>query len=126
MAAALTSISAMASWVMRKKPLRLTPSIAVVFQGVLGERLGDEDAGIVDERVDAPGNWATASAITRFRCLGVGDAATGDGENLVAADGLIDGGDHAIVAIVVCSIERGADALRRAGNDQRPSARYPW
>jgi hypothetical protein len=49
------SISAMTRWVSQKNPVRLTPANErVVLRRVVGERLGDEDAGVVDQGVDAP------------------------------------------------------------------------
>ena len=75
------TISAMARCVMWKKPARLTPSDRrEVGLGVLGERLGDEDAGVVDQRIDAaePGHGFGDHALGGLR---VGDVA-GDGENV--------------------------------------------
>ena len=84
------SISATARCVMWKKPARLTPSIGgEVGLGVLGERLGDEDAGVVDQRVDAAELRATASAIDPLGGRRVGDVA-GDGQNVGRRDGLMD------------------------------------
>ena len=58
------AISAMARCVSQKNPVRLTPDHAgVVSGGVVGERLGDEDARVVDEGVDA----AEPSAALRRR-----------------------------------------------------------
>ena len=74
---------------------------AIVFGGVVGERLGDEDAGVVDQRVDA----AEARDRLRDDALGgrrIGDVA-GDGQD-VRIGGRLDRagiGDDAVVAVAV-------------------------
>jgi hypothetical protein len=55
----------------------------VVCLGVLGERFADKDAGVVDQRVDAPepGHAFRDSTLGRFS---IGDIA-GDDQNVVIA-----------------------------------------
>ena len=89
----------------------------IVLGGVLRERLCDEDAGIVDQRVDT----AKAGDGLRNHALGrlpVGDVA-GNGEHVIVArrlDGTC-GGDDAIIAIAKTLDQGGADALRCTGDD---------
>ena len=82
--------------------------------GVPGERLGDEDAGVVDERVDAP-EPRHGFKDHAFGRLPIGDVA-GDGKNLVVVRRLDRASrrDHAVIAIAIGPDERGADALRSA------------
>src|SRR6266478_467231 len=89
----------------------------VVGLGVLGERFGDEDAGVVDERVDAPEPCHAFGDRTRGR-LPIGDVA-GDDKNVVVARRLDRAcrRDHPIVAIAVGLDEGRSDALGCAGND---------
>jgi len=48
-----SSICATERCVMAKNPVRLNrDDVGVVLGGVIGERLGDEDASVVDQRVD--------------------------------------------------------------------------
>jgi hypothetical protein len=58
----------------------------VVGLGVLSERFGDEDAGVVDERVDAPEPRHAFRDCTLGR-LAIGDVA-GDDHDIVAAQRL--------------------------------------
>ena len=90
----------------------------VVGLGVLGEGLGDEDAGVVDERVDAPeprhalGNRALGR-------LPIGDVAGNrDDVVIVRRPHRARGGDHPVVAITIGFDERRADALRCAGDNR--------
>jgi len=49
------SIAAMTRWVTMKKPVRLTPRTSwVIVDGVVRERLANEDARLAHQRVDAP------------------------------------------------------------------------
>ena len=103
---------------MWKKPARLTLSApAIVGLGVIGERLGDEDAGVVDQRVDAaePRHGFRDHALGG---LGIGDVA-GDGQDVVIVRRLdrARGGDDAVVAVAIRLHQGRADALRCAGND---------
>ena len=88
-----------------------------VLGRVVGEGLGDEDAGIVDQRVDPPEarNRLPDHALGGRR---IADVAA-DGQD-VRITGLLDraGGRHdPIVAIAERLDQAGADALRRTGDD---------
>jgi len=89
----------------------------VVGLGVLGEGLGDENTGIVDERVDAPEPRHTFGD-RALRRLPVGNVA-GDDEDIGVARRLDGprGRDHSVIAIAICLDEGRADTLRRAGDD---------
>src|SRR6516162_7794917 len=89
----------------------------VVGRGVLGERLGDEDAGVIDKRVDAPEPGHSFG----YRTLGgvrIGDVA-GHREDLIIVRRLdrARGRNYPIAAIAVRLDEGRANALRRASND---------
>ena len=89
----------------------------VVGLGVLGEGLGDEDAGVVDERVDAPepGHALGDRALRRFP---IGDVA-GHRENFVIARRLKRAcrRDDVVIAIAVGLDEGRTDTSRCPGND---------
>src|SRR3954468_7396203 len=90
----------------------------VVLGGVLGERLGDEDARVVDHGVDAPeplhGGLDDAPRGGR-----VGDVAL-DGEDVRVVHGCngARGGDDGVAELAVALDEGGADALRGPGDDR--------
>src|SRR6516225_3295885 len=91
--------------------------VGVVFVRIFGERLSDENAGIVDERVDA----AEAPEGLRhdaFRSLGVGDVA-GNRQNVRIGRRLDRAGarDNTEIAFPVTLDKGFADASRRAGDD---------
>jgi hypothetical protein len=89
----------------------------VVGLGVLSERFGDEDAGVVDERVDAPELGYAFGDRTLGR-LPIGDVAGNDQDVVVVRR--LDRAcrrDDPIIAIAVGLDEGRADALRRPGND---------
>ena len=95
------TICRMARWVMWKNPARFTAVIAaIVVARVFGERLADEDPGVVDQAVDPP------EPVERLLHHALGPSRLGDvtlhGEEV----GLVGGGDRA----------RGADD-RVAGVD---------
>ena len=85
--------------------------------GVLGERLGDENPGVVDQRIDP------AELPDRVPDHPVGDRRVGD----VASDSeyvrrsvQLDGpgvGDDAVAAIEIATDQTRADPLRRPGDD---------
>ena len=85
--------------------------------GVIGERLGDEDPGVVDQRID------TAELLDRtadhpVRDRRIGDVA-GDGQHVRRGVGL-DGprvGDDAVATIEEPANQPRPDPLRRAGDD---------
>jgi hypothetical protein len=85
--------------------------------GVLGERLGDEDAGVVDERVDAP-EPGHAFGDRPLGGLAIGDVA-GHRDDFIIVRRLdrARGRDHPVVAIAVRLDEGRADALQGAGNN---------
>src|SRR5579883_3265414 len=89
----------------------------VVSLGVLGERLGNEDASVVDERVDTPesGHAFRNSTLGGFSLSDV----TGDCQNFIIVRRLdrARGRDHPIVALAVRLDESCSNALRRAGNN---------
>jgi hypothetical protein len=90
---------------------------SVVGLGILGEGFGDEDAGVVDERVDTT-EPAHAFGDCPLRRFPVGDVA-GDGENIVVIR-LLDGSrgrNHSVVALAIRLDESGADSLRCARDD---------
>ena len=89
----------------------------VVSLGVLGERLPDEDAGVVDERVDAP-EPRHAFGNRALGCLSVGDVA-GDRDDIVIVrrPDRARGRDNPVIAVTIRLDERGADALRGTSND---------
>ena len=69
------SISAIANWVMRKKPARLTPSAPAKSASVYSVNgLAMKDAGVVDQRIDAaePGHGFADHALGG---PGIGDIA---------------------------------------------------
>ena len=80
--------------------------------GILGKWLGDEDAGVVDERVDAP-KPAETFGNRAFGRLPIGDVA-GDDQDVGVARGLNRPcrRDYAVVAIEVHFDERRSDTLR--------------
>ena len=103
---------------MRKKPARLTSHYRrVVFRRIGGKRLRDEDAGVVDKRVDAaePGDGFGDHALSGLR---ISDIA-GNGENFIVVRRLDRaGGRHYAVVAVTVGLHKGrADTLRCAGND---------
>ena len=88
-----------------------------ILGGIVGERLGDEDAGIVDQRVDA------AETLERLRYdllrrRRIGDVA-GNGQNIRIPRRLDRAGigDDAVIAIAISLDQVRADALRCAGDD---------
>jgi hypothetical protein len=89
----------------------------VILVRIAGEGLRNEDAGVVDQAVDA------AEALERLRDdsfgrLGIGDVA-GDSQN-VRIRGRLDRtgvGDDAIIAIAISLDQFRADALRCAGDN---------
>src|SRR5271156_5065833 len=89
----------------------------VVGLGVLGERFGDEDAGVVDERVDPPEPGHPFGDRTLGR-LPIGDVA-GNREDLIIVrrSDRARGRDDPVVAIAVRPDEGRADALRGTGNN---------
>src|SRR3979409_1363053 len=89
----------------------------VVGFGVLGEGLGDEDAGIVDERVDAPEPGHALGDHT-LRRSPIGDVA-GHREDFIIVRRLERSRrrDDAVIAIAVRLDESRADTLRRSGDD---------
>jgi len=91
--------------------------VVVVGMGEFDERLGDEDAGVVDQRVDAP-KERQRLADDALGGRRVGDVA-GDGENVrvTARRDRPRVGDDAVVAIAVGPNQLGAEPLGRAGND---------
>ena len=84
--------------------------------GVLGEGLADEDAGVVDERVDAP-EPRHALEDRAFRRLSIRDVA-GDREDVGVVRRLDRPcrRDYAVIAIAIGLDEGRADASRRARN----------
>jgi hypothetical protein len=111
---------------MLKKPSRLTrKNRRIVGSGVLGERLSDEDAGIVDERIYAtkPGHAFGDRSLGR---LPIGDVAGNHQEVGIARRfNRARCSYHPIVTVAICLYERCANALRGAGNDSKLSVRCP-
>lgn len=91
--------------------------VYVVFVGVVGEGFGDEDAGVVDQAVDA------AEARHAFVDYALGGGRVGDvagHREDVRVGGWLDrtrGGHHAIIEGAVGLNHSGADALGGTGND---------
>jgi hypothetical protein len=90
---------------------------SVVGVRVLSERLGDENAGVVNERVDAP------KPTHRLRDDTVGRIPSANIAGY-CHDAIVRGrlnrsgrGDHLVIAIAVCIDEGCADALRRTRDD---------
>jgi hypothetical protein len=85
--------------------------------GVAGEGPGDEESGIVDERVDAP-EPRHAFGDRAFRRLPVRDVA-GHRQNIVIVRRLDRprGRDHPVVALAIRVDQGLADALRCTGDD---------
>jgi DNA-binding CsgD family transcriptional regulator len=107
-----------------EEPVQVDPGDQrVVLRGVLGERLGDEHAGVVDQRVDAP------EPLQR----GVGDPVGGGGLGDVAGHGehvrvlrgpdLAGVGHHRPAPPAVPGHQPRADALGTSGDDGDPAAR---
>src|SRR5712672_2088863 len=89
----------------------------VISLGILSERLGDEYAGVVDERVDAPEPGQAFGNRTLGR-LPVGNVA-GQHQDLVIV-GWPDRPcrrDHPVIAIAICFDKGRAHALRGASDD---------
>src|SRR5882724_10796337 len=82
--------------------------------GILGKWFGDEDASIVDERIDAPKPAETFRNRT-FGRLPISDVA-GDDQDVIVARGLNRPCrcDYTVVAIEVRFDEGSPDTLRRA------------
>ena len=92
--------------------------------GVLGERLGDEDPGVVDQRID-PAELLDRPADHPVGDRRVGDVA-GDGQHVRRGVGL-DGprvGDDAVAPVEEPADQSRADPLRRAGDDGDFALRY--
>jgi len=91
--------------------------VGIIFVRIVGERLCDEDAGIIDECVDATEALERLQHDT-FSGLGIGYV-TCNRQN-VRIGGRLDGAGgryNAEIAIAV-SLDQGfADTLRRAGDD---------
>jgi hypothetical protein len=85
--------------------------------GVAGEGPGDEEAGVVDERVDTPEPRHTFGD-RAFRRLPVRDVA-GHGQDIVIVRRLDRprGCDHPVLALAIRLDQGRADALRRPGDD---------
>src|SRR3954471_3291080 len=108
------SICAMASCVVLKKPVRLTPDQrVVVLGGVVGERLGDEDPGVVHECVH-PAEVADSGIDDDAGDGWIGDV-TGDGDHayVMGSRDRARVGDDGSTVLSVGLHERGADAPRR-------------
>lgn len=89
----------------------------VVLPRVLGERFGDEDAGVVDEGVDTsePLDRGGGDALGRGR---VGDVALhGHDLRVVGGGDGPGGGDHGVAELAVRLDPTGADALGPTGDD---------
>src|SRR6516165_8607169 len=96
----------------------------VVGRGVLGERLGDGHADVVDQRVDAP-EPAEGRVDDPAGGGRVGDIAI-DGEQ-VRFSGRLDrqaAGHHRPAAPAVSRDQAGADALRGSGDDGHPAVGF--
>ena len=108
----------MARWVSQKNPVRLAPDReGVVGGGVVGERLGDERARVVDQGVDAaePSERSADDAVGGLR---IGDV-SGDGEQ-VRVPGRLDragAGHHRPALPAVAGDKPGADAPGGAADD---------
>ena len=88
----------------------------IVLLSEVDERLRNEDAGIVHERVD-PAKALQAFSDDPLGGLRLADIARNGEDTGVCT--LLDrsgGGDHAVVAIAIGPNQGGADALRRAGD----------
>src|SRR5438270_4654278 len=91
--------------------------VGVVLGGVIGERLGDEDASVVDQRVD-PAELTQALADDRFGGGGIADV-TLNGKHADVFRRL-DGArvrDYRVAEFPVCGDERLSDSLRGPGDD---------
>ena len=91
--------------------------VCVVFGRIAGEGLGDEDAGVVDERVDAAkaGNGFGNHALRGGRVADI--ACHGQDVGIFRGLDRTCGGDDAVVELAKRVDQFGADALRCARND---------
>src|SRR5262249_47491119 len=92
-------------------------NVIVVGLGVFSERLGDKDAGVVDQRID-PAELLDRAADHPFRDGRIGDVA-GDGQYVRRSVGL-DGPrvrNDAVATIDEPADQSCPDPLRRAGDD---------
>src|SRR5438105_5797290 len=91
--------------------------VGVVLGGVIGERLGDEHASVVDQRVD-PAELTQALADDLFGGGGIADVAL-NGKHADVFRGL-DGARvryDRVAEFQVCGVERLSDSLRGPGYD---------
>ena len=113
----------MARWVMWKKPARFTAvTWTVVVDRVLRERLGDEDAGVVDRgcrsgRIDRAPRATTRSAVSASEM----SPRTVTKSAIVRRLDRPRRPDDRVAGLPEGADDAGADALRRAGDDRDPA-----
>jgi hypothetical protein len=89
----------------------------VVFRGIAGEGLGDEDAGVVDQRVDAA-KTGDGFGNHPLRSSRIGDVAShGQDAGVIRRLDRACCCDHAIVEFAKRVDQFAANALRCTGND---------
>src|ERR1700744_2848538 len=101
-----------------KKPAQINSGDRVIVRvGVFGERLGDEDAGVVDHRSDSadPTERAVDYALSGSELSDI----PGDCEHhrIVAWGHIARVGDDRVAEPAVAGDQAGADSLRSAGDD---------
>jgi hypothetical protein len=101
-----------------KEPHKVdTQHSGVISLGILSERLGDEYAGVVDERIDAPEPGQAFGNHTLGR-VPVGNVAGHHQDSVIV--GRLDRPrrrDHPVIATAICFDKGRAHALRCAGDD---------